>query len=286
MLGWKKALFLLCLISRSASACTVQDDERQPVHLAQPAERIVSLAPDMTEMVYAIGAGDKIVGVMQGSDYPEAARQQPVVANYHALNQEAIMARHPDLVIAWAGTSSHQLAWLAHLGAAVYVSRQKNITDIPVTLRKLGCLAGTEREANRIAAQFEKRLKRLQEQGHRHAPVTVFYEVTDKPLMTINQESWINQVITLCGGKNIFADAPVIAPVVSREAILARNPEVIIAKDFSTWQSWPQLRAVKNHHLFSIPPDWLERAGPRVILGAERMCQNLTTNEVHNSFRF
>lgn len=258
-------------------ACTVQDDFAHTVQLAKPAERIVSLAPDMTEMLYAIGAGKKIIGVVQGSDYPDAARKLPMVANYRMLNQEAILARHPDLVVAWSGTPAHQLAWLIQLGVPLYVSQQKNITDIPRTLRKLGCLAGTEKQATLVALAFEQRLQALQ--AHKRRPVTVFYEVTDKPLMTINHDSWINQVITLCGGKNIFAEAPVIAPVVSREAVLMKNPDIIISKQASTWKHWPQLRAVASHHLYSIPPDWLERAGPRLLLGAEKMCHYLATSE-------
>ncbi len=270
--------FLLCC--SITNACEVTDDAGQKIHLVHPAKRIISLAPDLTELLFAAGAGHQIVGVMQGSDYPDAAKKIPIVGNYLSLNAEAILSLKPDLIIAWeGGNSALQLQQLKHFPIPVFLSHQRDVTDIPKTLQKLGCLAGTERIANRAATEFLKHYQTLQKQYAHQKPVSVFYEVWPRPLTTINHESWINQIITLCGGKNIFANLKMIAPQVNEEAVIAANPEVIIGPDTtdwqSTWKKWPQLTAVNQKHLYAIHPDWIERAGPRLINGAEEICRSV-----------
>jgi iron complex transport system substrate-binding protein len=275
-------LLILSVFLISASyACDVIDDADTHLHFSQPAKRIISLAPDLTELLFAAGAGAAIVGVMQGSDYPVAAKKIPVVASYNKLNSEVILTLHPDLVVAWVGGSSAaQLQQLKALGIPVFLSHQHDLKDIPETLRKLGCLAGTAPIANQAAATFLQRYQSLQQRYSQKKIVSVFYEMWPHPLITVNKDSWINHIIVLCGGKNIFSDARGVAPQVNMEAVLALNPEVILstatAADWKKiWQAWPQLSAVKKQFIYSIPPDWLERAGPRLLDGADAVCHDL-----------
>jgi iron complex transport system substrate-binding protein len=268
------ALFLIGVLSQSM-ACEVQDDAGHIIQLSHPASRIISLAPDLTELLFAVGAGNKLIGVVEGSDFPEAARHLPVVATYHSLNEEAVLGLHPDLIVAWSGNSAAQLARLSRLSAPIFVSYQRNLSDIPKTMRKLGCLAGTQQTADFAAERFTQQLDALQMRHQNQSLVRVFYQVSLRPLMTINRESWINQVITLCGGQNVFADARMIAPVVSREALILTNPDVILGVGAGEWLAWPLLRAVQNKSLFAVTPDLLERAGPRLLLGASLVCQDL-----------
>ena len=278
----KIVIFCLCLFFIfPAFACEVIDDAGHVVHLNHPAKRIISLAPDLTELLFAAGAGPSIVGVMQGSDYPAAAKKIPLVASYNRLNSEAVLALHPDLVVAWAGGSSAaQLQQLKTMGIPVFLSHQHDLTDIPKTLQKLGCLAGTETTANRAAADFLQRYQDLQHRYSHLKTIAVFYEMWPHPLITVNKDSWINQIIVLCGGENIFASARGVAPQVSMEAVLATNPTVIISTATTAdweeiWQTWPQLSAVKNQFIYPIAPDWLERAGPRLLNGAAAVCADI-----------
>jgi iron complex transport system substrate-binding protein len=263
----------------SASPCDVVDDAQHALHLQQPAKRIISLAPDLTELLFAAGAGSALIGVMQGSDYPAAARRIPVVASYNRVNSEAILALHPDLVVAWAGGSSGAaLQQLQALGVPIFLSHQRAVNDIPRTLRKLGCLAGTPRIADQAAATLTQQYDELARRYAHAKPVSVFYEMWPHPLMTANKDSWINQIIQLCGGKPIFSGLRGAAPVVNLEAVLAANPAVIISTagtaDWQAiWHHWPALAAVRQQAIYAIPPDWLERAGPRLMLGAKAVCE-------------
>ncbi len=269
---------LLAFVLHGANACEVIDDAGQKIKLAHPAQRIISLAPDLTEILFAAGASKHIIGVMQGSDYPEAAKTIPVIANYNSIDVETIVALRPDLIVAWSEESFAEK--LKTLGIPVYFSQQKKITDIPDTLKRLGCLAGTEKMANQAAEQFSQRYLLLQKKYSHKKVVSVFYQVWPKPLVTISKASWINDVISLCGGKNIFANLKGAAPEVNLEAVLVANPEVIIGTDTKLdwekmWSAWPQISAVYNQHLFAINPDWVERAGPRLLVGVDAICRDL-----------
>jgi len=245
-----------------------------------PARRIVSLAPDLTEWLYAIDSGQYIIGVAKGSDYPDAVKNIPIVASYNTLNSEAILALHPDLIIAWSGTPPAQLQLLRELHLPVYVSHIQSLMDIPRTLQELGHLVGKEAAAHEAAQVFLARYQELQKKYARTKKVRVLYEISADPLMTINKTSWINEIITLCGGVNIFADSTGIAPKISEEAVVLLNPDVIlmdqnISSWQAEWQNWRNLKAVQTHHLFSLNGDWVERAGPRILKGIESVCKDL-----------
>lgn len=272
-------LLLLVIIACCSPvfACEVSDDNGKILHLAHPAKRLIVLAPDLVENVFAAGAGDSIVGVVQGSDYPKAVLQIPIVGSYSGVDLEKIVSLNPDLIIAWKYAFPRQLAALQRLGIPVYVAAPRQLNDVPALMRKLGCLTDHSQTADKAALQFERSLQQIKKTVTlTHVP-TVFFQIDHHLLMTINKDSWINQVIELCGGKNLYADAKVITPEITREALLLANPDVImnISNDDSwksEWQKWPTLTAVKTHRLYSINPDQISRAGPRLIQAIQQVC--------------
>ena len=259
----------------------VNDDNGQLLVLDQPARRIVSLAPHVTELLFAAGAGEFVVGVSQYSDFPEAARRIPRVGGGGGLDIEAIVALQPDLVVGWqSGNPVTQLERLRSLGLALFVSEPRNISDIPDTLRRFARLAGTESVAQVQIEAFNKRYTALQKAHAGDRAVSVFYQIWDRPLMTVNGNHLISAVIRLCGGRNVFDDLPELAPQIDVEAVLARDPEVLVVAGESTgkggllvpWRRWSQLRAVRDQHLYVLERDLLVRHTPRILEGAEQLC--------------
>lgn len=274
-------LVLLLLFSRVVdAACTVTDATGHSIHLDRPAHRIISLAPDITEDLFAAGAGKNIVGVVRGSDYPAAAARLPQVGTYAGLDLERVVSLHPDLIVNWGGSFSRQLSALKAFHIPVYTTHPQRVEDVPRILRDLGCLAGTEATADSAATQFTRSLSAWRDQRRGRQPVTVFFQLGGYSLMTVNRESWINQVIRMCGGRNVFADARWAAPVIAEEAVVVANPDVILSTSAETgwtrrWKRWPQLSAVKHQRLYALHPDWIERAGPRLVLGVDEICRRI-----------
>ena len=268
----------------SAAPIVVTDDAGFRVELAQPARRIVSLAPHVTEMLFAAGAGQWIVGAVSFSDYPPQAEQIPRVGSYNAMDLEAIIAKQPDLVVAWgSGNPARIIDKLKQLGVNVYITEPQRLALIPDDIERLGRLTGQAETAAAAARQFRQRLRQLEENRPTGVPVRVFYQIWDRPLMTIGGQQMISEVLSLCGGRNIFADLNGLAPQIDLESVLAANPEAIIfatAQDRvlqwrQSWLRWPQLEAVRRDNVFALNPDLLHRHGPRIIEGAEALCQVL-----------
>ena len=275
---------LLVLFPAPTLALEVTDDTGQRVHLDKPARRIISLAPHITELLFAAGAGDAVVGTVSYSNYPPEATRLANVGSYASLNLEEIVALQPDLVVAWkSGNSSSQLERLSGLGLPVFYSEPRRLEDIASNLQRLGRLAASEHTADAAAVHFNTHYRRLKARYSQARPVRVFYEIWHQPLMTVSGKHLISQVIKLCGGRNIFADLTALAPTVNPEAVLAANPEVIIASGMAAqrpewldrWRNWPQIAAVKHRQLYFIPPDLIQRQTPRVLEGAERLCEQL-----------
>lgn len=282
--GYLAIFICLGFVATAHASLQVVDDTGATVTLDQPARRIVSLAPHVTELLYAAGAGDYLVGAVAYSDYPEAARHLPRVGSSNALDPEAILALRPDLLVAWkSGTPSGVVARLRDLGVPVFMSEPRQLEDVARNLRRLGVLTGSIDTANRAAEAFLRHLAALRKQYQDLAPVTVFYQIWHQPLMTVNGEHIISQVIRACGGRNIFADVSGLAPRVSLEAVLARDPQVIVGGGIAAahrqwqqdWRSWPQLRAVRDGNLFHIHPDLIQRHTPRILQGANILCEQL-----------
>ncbi|MCB1906056.1 MAG: cobalamin-binding protein [Rhodocyclaceae bacterium] len=279
------AWLLLALASpASAQAVTLEDANGQAVVLAAPARRIVSLAPHVTELVYAAGAGGQLVGVVSFSDYPPAAAELPRIGSYNALDLEAVAALHPDLAVAWrSGNREAHLQRLRALGIPVFVSEARSLEEVATSIEQIGMLAGTGESAAAAAGAFRARHAALRAGYQGKVPVRMFYQVWNDPLMTINGEHLISAVIRLCGGENVFADLRQLAPKVNEEAVLAADPEAIVASGMDQarpewldgWRRWPGLAAVARDNLFFIPPDLLQRHTPRVLDGAEQLCRQL-----------
>lgn len=277
------ALFI-CLPTHAAGEIQTSDDTGSVVSINAPAQRIISLAPHATELLFAAGAGDRVVGVVSYSNFPPAAAQLPVVGGYESLNLEAILALKPDLLVAWeSGNLQMHVERLADLGIPVFYSEPRQLEDIATNLERLGQLAGTADTANAAAQQYRQRLGDLARRYARQTPLRTFYQIWHQPLMTINGEHLISQVITLCGGRNIFTDLSILAPSVDREAVLRANPQVIIASGMAKqqpewlddWKQWPQLAATRLDQLYFIEPDLIQRQTPRILDGADIMCRQL-----------
>jgi iron complex transport system substrate-binding protein len=263
----------------------VLDDAGAKVQLAQPATRIITLAPHATELVFAAGAGAQLVGVVAGSDFPPAAKALPVVGDANTIDLERIVAAHPDLVITWPYTTAAQLDALRSHGIPVFTSNPATIDGIADDLTRIGTLAGTLPTAERAAATFRAQIAASAAAAARtpHAPLRVFYEIWDPPIFTIGGHHLITQAITLCGGHNVFADLATPAPVVSAEAVLAAQPDVIVAGAdnavpppwLAQWRRWPSLPAVAAGKLVTVDANLLHRSGPRFAAGVAQLCAAL-----------
>ena len=276
--------FLFWVTAVGAAPIVVTDDAGFKVELTQPARRIVSLAPHVTEMLFAAGAGQWLVGAVSFSDYPPQAEEIPRVGSYNAMDLEAIIAKQPDLVVAWgSGNPARVIDKLKQLGVKVYITEPQRLALIPDDIERLGRLTGQVETAAAAARQFRQRLRQLQQNRPEGAPVRVFYQIWDRPLMTIGGRQMLSEVLSLCGGRNIFADLNGLAPQIDLESVLAANPEAIIfataeervAQWRQSWLRWPQLEAVRRGNVFNLNPDLLHRHGPRIIDGAEALCQVL-----------
>ncbi|QID19184.1 cobalamin-binding protein [Nitrogeniibacter mangrovi] len=281
-------LFVLLALGHNAFAAAIDvvDDMGDTVHLDAPARRIVSLAPHLTELIYAAGAGERLVAAVEYSDYPPKAKALPRIGSYTNADLEAVVAQHPDLVVSWrSGNPPTQIERLRALGIPVYVNEPRDLDAVAHTLRQIGRLAGTGAVADAAADAFEARQAALRTRYASQAPVGVFYQIWDQPLMTINGQHLISAVIRLCGGRNVFADLDLLAPKIGVESVLVADPEVIVASGMGearpewldAWRRWPQLTAVKRDNLFFIPPELIQRHTPRILDGATRLCEQLDT---------
>ena len=270
----------------AAGEIVLVDVTGAPVRLARPAARVVSLAPHLTENLFAIGAGDLIVGTVQYSDHPEAARRLPRVGGYSRLDLEAVAALKPDLVVAWqTGNGAAELEKIRGLGIPVFVTQADRIEQVAADLERLGRLTGREAGAQAAAQAFRRRLAGLRQRYAERLPVRTFYEVWHQPLMTVGGGQIISDAIRVCGGDNIFAGLTALAPQVSEEAVVAADPEAIVASGMGearpdwldNWRRWTALTAVARGNLFFIPPDLLQRHTPRLLDGTEMLCRHLET---------
>lgn len=275
------ALLLLLATQSAHAAISVKDGSGATVTLAQPAQRVVTLAPHATELVYAAGAGERIVGASDYSDYPAAARSIPRIGSNRQIDIERLLALRPDLLVVWqGGNAERQLEPLRRLGVPVYQSEPKSLDDIADEIERLGRLTGTEASAQPAAVALRTRLGALAERARGKPPVSVFYQVSDQPLYTLNGRQIVSDAIRLCGGVNVFADLAALAPTVSIEAVLQKNPEVIVrggrdgeeAPGLAMWKRTPALLAVQRGNLYTVSSDLMTRAGPRMVDGAEALC--------------
>ena len=251
--------------------------------------RLVSLAPNVTELVFAAGAGAHLVGVSEYSDYPAAARRLPRVGNAFRVDEERLISLRPSHVLAWrTGTPASTIDRLEDLGLQLVVLETQRLDDIAAAIERVGTLAGTQQTAAAAAARFRAAVKALRPLRAAR-PVTVFVEVDDDPLYTVAAEHVVNEIITRCGGRNVFADVSGVAPAVDLEAVLARDPELILVADDTAveplrqWERWTSLRAVRNRRIVRIPGDLLTRPTPRILEGARMVCRAISATRIPQS---
>jgi iron complex transport system substrate-binding protein len=268
----------------AAAAVSTDDDTGRRVSLAALPQRIVSLAPSATEMLFAAGLGNRIVATVEYSDEPAAAKAIPRIGDVTAVDLERLVALHPDLVVAWPGGGNPvQLEKIAQLGFPIYRQQVNRLGDLPASVRRLGALTGDPSLAERAARGLDAELARIaQEYGGGKHP-TVFLEVWNRPLYTVGGTHLMSDSLSLCGAKNVFGDLRELGPVIDTEAVIARDPDIIVAAAppgeaaswLKEWQRFPTLSAVRLHRLVSFEDPRLVRLGPSVILATEALCKAL-----------
>ena len=243
------------------------------------ATRIVTLAPNLAELVFAVGAGDQLVGVSAWSDYPRDVLKLPEVGDAFMVDEEQLAILDPDLLLVWeSGTPTHTVDELRRRGYRVETVRTRGLDDVGDALRRVGELTGRQAQANVVAEKFVVGLKSLREQYADQPSIDVFYQVSARPLYTINREHYVSGLIDICGGRNIFEDLDDLAPAISAEAVIDRDPEVMLASTdagddaFTEWERWPGLAAIRYGNQFLLPADEIGRATPRLLIAGNAMC--------------
>lgn len=276
----------------ATASITVQDDAGHRLTLAQPAQRILSLAPSLTEMLYEAGGGKYLVGAVDYSDYPPEATKVPRIGNNQKLDLERIATLKPDLVLVWFhGNAQHEVERLQALGIPMFYVEPHGIADIPGALRRIGQLTGTEKVAEAAAQRFEQRYEKLKADYAKRKSVKVFYQIEDKPLLTINDKQIISDVIRLCGGVNVFGKESMLVPQLSTESVVAADPDVILTArwggkgteptlalqepSLQNWLAFKSMSAVRHQQFWLIPGDQISRHGPRILDGAQAVCTAL-----------
>ncbi|MDX2322607.1 MAG: cobalamin-binding protein [Moritella sp.] len=252
---------------------------------AQYPQRIVSLSPHTTELVFAAGAGDRLIGVSAYSDYPEAAKAIPIVASSQQINIETILALKPDMIIYWQqGNSAADINQLKKFGIPVYASKTGGLADVATQIEKLGQVFGTQSIADPVSVQYRKDLANLRDEYKHNPKQDLFYQVWPTPLMTVANDPWLQEQFELCGFNNVFNDSPVPYPVINVEQVLVKQPAVIVAgsvndAELAQWQTWQSIPAVKNGNIFRVNPDVSHRFSPRVLDGIKTLCEIALTTQ-------
>ena len=289
----KRLLGLLLMLAGTAWAGVHVDDAGRRVEFARPPQRVVTLAPNLTEFVYAVGAGTTLVGTMDTSNYPEDARRVERIGNYQRLDVERILSLKPDVVLVWQhGNQGRELGQLEAAGIRLFYIEPRRIDDVAASLVRIGALLGHEREGQQRAAAFRQAIGELRARHARASPVSVFFQVWSQPLMTLNGQHLTSDLMALCGGRNVFASLPALAPQISVESVVAADPEVFFtarefdsegaawrrepqAEAFRLWRDFRKVKAVSHGWMFSLPGDLVTRQGPRAVEGAKAFCAAL-----------
>ncbi len=287
MRSWRAGALALLVVAFTAHAdgFVLEDDDGALLRFTAPAERVVALAPHLAEMMFDIDAGDRLVGTVEWSDHPPAARAVPRIGDSFRIDIERVVALEPDVALAWGGgTPVNIIERLRALGVQVAVLTPRDLESIPRHLEWLGRMTGNEDAAAAKSTAFETRLAALRRQHANAARIRVFYQVSAQPLFTIGAGHTISELIAICGGENIFLDLDSRAHAVSREAVIARNPQVIVAgqyagsaEELSMWRRWEGLAATRTDNLFAIDAERIARPTAGILDGGEELCATLAT---------
>jgi iron complex transport system substrate-binding protein len=273
----------LVVTCAAAAEIRVTDDRGRALVLPQPATRIVTLSPHLAEIAFAAGAGAKVVGVSAYTDFPPAAARLPIVSDHGKVNFEEVARLKPDLALMWAsGNRAPDFDRLEARGVPVFATEARRPEDIVRILRQVGQLAGTEGAADAAARELEAGFAGLRERYRGRALVRVFYEIWPEPLMTVNGQHLISHLVEMCGGQNVFAGAAPLTPTISREQVLAADPDAIViaapapraAGRIAFWRG-SQLRAGREGKVYAVDPAAAHRMSPRIIDGGTELCETL-----------
>ena len=276
------AVFLFISGIAHAQPISLTDDTGQTLQFTQPVQRIVALSPAITENLFAIGLGERIVGVSSHSDYPHPAKKIPVVSDYQSIDLEAILKLKPDVIVAWhGGQSPAQLRILQQLSIPIFYQKINTLADIPTSLMRLSHMAGNQSTAAPISAHAYGRIPLIAQ-----APTPIlsaFYQVWGQPLMTVNRQSWVSDALNRCGAHNMFSDLPTSAPMVNMEDVLKRNPALIITATahaqpdhtLDMWHNWHEISALKHQGLLFADADLMNRATLRTLVASEHICAQI-----------
>lgn len=265
-----------------AAPIAVTDDIGRKVELSAPARRIVTLAPFLTELAFAAGAGERVVGVSAHSDFPPDSRARPQVSSAAGFAIEPIMAQRPDLALVWKDSvRADELARLEALGIATFVAQARTLDDVPRLLQAVGRLVGGD--ASAPVAAYRAKLASLRATYAARPRIAVLLEIWHRPLTTVAGAHWMNEALAVCGASNAFADLPGVAPLVSWEHVYARDPAVIVgagsapsAEAFrGNWKARGTLSAVRAHRLVFVHGDLIQRPTPRLAEGVAQLCRGL-----------
>ena len=271
-----RSLALACLCTL-LSACSKPPPEMPDD--PGPAQRVVTFAPHFAEMMYAIGASEQLVGVSAWSDFPREVLELPHIGDAFSIDQEQLSLLQPDLLLVWeSGMPAHTVDDLRARGYRVETIRTRNLEDVAAAIVRIGDLTGHAGTAAAAASEFTGALESLRARYRDASPIDVFFQISTRPLYTVNREHFISEIIALCGGRNVFADVEGFAPSVSVEAVIDRDPEVMLAGTnlgdgaFEEWARWPNLAANRYGNLFLLPDETIGRPSPRLAMAARSVC--------------
>lgn len=281
-MGW--AVLLLVAPALPAAGRDVVDDTGARISLLHPVQRIVSLAPGATEMLFAAGAGAKVVATVAYAEQPAAARRVPRIGDSNAIDMERLLVLKPDVIVFWpGGNNPAQIAQLRRLGIALYGQQVDRLADLGTSLRRLGALTATAAAADKDAAQIERQLAQLRARYAHRPPLNALLETWNQPLYTVGGRQLMSDALSVCGVTNVFGDLAQLSPAVQVEAVLARNPDLIIAAAppgagaqwLAAWRRFPSLRAVRNGNLLDFQDQALSRLGPSVLDATANLCAQI-----------
>jgi len=243
------------------------------------AERVISLAPSLTEMMLDLRSEDKLVGLLDGGPRPEGLAAVPSVGDFAQFEMETLLSLQPDLILYWPGSISEiQLTQLRQLDVPIYTAHATTMDELARHFAELGALLGAADYGSELSAQVQQQLQAMRARYQREVPLRVFYQVWDSPMYTLGGEQIISDALQVCGAQNIYADLQLAAPQVSIESVLARNPDVILLGSerlAPMWQAWPVLRAVQRQQVLAVPDHGLERPSLQMFAALELLCEHL-----------
>jgi iron complex transport system substrate-binding protein len=281
-LGW--AVLLLAGLPVVAAGIAVVDDTGTHISLPHPVQRIVSLAPGATEMLFAAGAGPKLVATVAYSDAPPAARQVPRIGDSSAIDMERLLALKPDVIVFWpGGNNPAQIAQLQRLGFTLYGQQVNRLAELGASLRRLGSMAGTASAAQQRADRIDEQLAQLRERYAKRPALTVLLETWNQPLYTVGSRQLMSDALSVCGAVNVFGDLAQLSPAVQTEAVITRDPQLIIAAAppgggaqwLEAWRRFPSLQAVRTGNLLDFEDQALSRLGPSVLAATANLCAQI-----------